>query len=56
MITGIDSHNSNNVYNYIVDNNNSSLPINVSNYINGKYVISFIHNGQVTDSKIFIKN
>jgi hypothetical protein len=56
MITGIDSHNSNNVYNYIVDNNNSSLPINVSNYVNGKYVISFIHNGQVTDSKIFVKN
>jgi len=55
MITGIDSHNNNNVYNYIVDNN-SSLSINVSNFVNGNYVISFIHNGQVTDSKIFIKN
>lgn len=55
MITGIDSHNNNNVYNYIVDNS-SSLSINVSNFVNGNYVISFIHNGQVTDSKIFIKN
>lgn len=54
MINGIDSNNSSNVYNYMVNNN--SLTIDVSNFANGNYVISFIHNGQVTDSKIFIKN
>lgn len=55
MITGVDSHNNNNVYNYIIDNKNT-LSIDVSNYLNGNYVISFVHNGQITDSKIFIKN
>jgi hypothetical protein len=55
MITGIDGHNNNSVYNYIIDNNNS-LSVDVSTFANGNYVISLIHNGLVTDSKIFIKN
>lgn len=55
MITGIDGNNSNNIYNYIL-NNTSSLSIDVSSYATGNYVISLIHNGEVTDSKILIKN
>jgi hypothetical protein len=55
MVIGVDSHNNNNIYNYIVGNN-KLLSINVSNYTNGNYIISFVQNGQVTDSKFFIKN
>lgn len=43
-----------NISNYIV--NDSSMSIDVSNYLTGSYVVSFIQDGKVVDSKIFIKN
>lgn len=56
MITGLDSNNNQNIYNYVVDNNSSTIAIDISNFANGNYIISFVHNGQVTDSETLIKN
>lgn len=52
-ITKIDNSTSNN---YILNNMNNTIAIDISNYANGYYNIAFVKNGNVYKSAIFIKN
>lgn len=56
LVTGLDPHNNQTVHNYVINPNSDTLTIDVSTFTNGYYLLSFIHDGSATDSKIFIKN
>lgn len=53
LITKIDNNSISN--NYILDNWNNTISINVSNYTNGYYNVALIQNGTIIKSGIFLK-
>ncbi len=44
-----------NIYNYILNVNSSEKLIDISNYPNGIYSVSLVHNGQILDTKTLVK-
>jgi hypothetical protein len=41
--------------NYILDINNTSTNIDISNYLDGYYTVALVCNGQIVDAKTLIK-